>query len=66
MDLDTYLISDAELNYKNSTALNTELRSRKLLEETMDVKFSNLRLDNYLLSITTTVYIIREDWKLYT
>lgn len=66
MDLDTYLISDAELNYKNSTALNTEWRSRKLLEETMDVKFSNLRLDNYLLSITTTVYIIREDWKLYT
>lgn len=61
MDLGTYLISEAEMNYRNSTALHTEGRSRKLLEETMDVNVFNLRLDNYLLSMTTTVYIIRED-----
>lgn len=54
------------MSYRNSTALNTEGRSSKLAEETMDVNFSNLRLDNYLLSITTTVYIRREDRKLYT
>lgn len=65
MDLGIYFILDVEMNYRNSIVFYIEGRSRKFLEEIMDVNVFNFRLDNYLLSMIIIVYIIREDWKFY-